>query len=48
MIIDRKQVGNKQVRTYKIKVSKKELQDVINDIFQNFKINKGITIEVKE
>jgi hypothetical protein len=48
MIIDRKQVGNKQVRTYKIKVSKKELQEVINDIFQNFKINKGITIEVKE
>jgi hypothetical protein len=48
MIIDRKQVGSKQVRTYKIKVTKKELQEVINDVLQNYKINKSITIKVEE
>jgi len=48
MIIDRKQVGSKQVRTYKTKIAKKELQEVINDVLQNYKINKSITIKVEE
>jgi hypothetical protein len=48
MIIDRKQVGSKQVRTYKTKITKKELQEVINDVLQNYKINKSITIKVEE
>ncbi len=48
MIIDRKKIGNKQVRTYKAKVAKKELEYVLNDILASYKINKTISIEVKE
>ncbi len=48
MIINRKKVGNKQVRIYKSKVSKKELQDVINDILESYKTNQNVSIEVTE
>ena len=48
MIIDRKQVGSKKVRTYKLKLVKKELEAVLEDILSAYKINKNISIEVKE
>ena len=48
MIIERKKVGSKQVRTYKSKVSKKELDEVINDILASYKINRTISIKVEE
>jgi hypothetical protein len=48
MIIDRKKVGNKQIRSYEIKLTKKEFDEVKNDIFDNFKINKTITIKISE
>lgn len=48
MIIDRKKVGNKQVRGYEIKLTKKNFEEVKNDIFDNFKINKTITIKISE
>lgn len=48
MIIERKKVGGKQVRIYKSKVSKKELDEVINDILATYKINKTISIKVDE
>jgi len=48
MIIDRKQVGSKQIRTYKTKVVKKELDALLEDILSAYKINKNVVIEVKE
>ena len=48
MIIERKKVGSKQVRIYKPKVSKKDLQEVITDVLASYKINKTITIKVEE
>jgi hypothetical protein len=48
MIIDRKKVGNKQIRTYKMKLIKKELDAVLEDILGAYKINKNVVIEVKE
>jgi hypothetical protein len=48
MIIDRKKVGSKEVRTYKTKLTKKELDGIVSDILGNFKLNKNISIEVKE
>jgi len=48
MIIDRKKVGSKQIRTYKLKLVKKELEAVLEDILSAYKINKNISIEVKE
>jgi hypothetical protein len=48
MIIDRKKVGNKQIRTYKMKLVKKELDAVAEDILGAYKINKNVVIEVKE
>ena len=48
MIIERKQVGNRQVRTYTTKIAKKDLQEVINDVLASYKINKTITIKVEE
>jgi len=48
MIIDRKKLGNKQVRGYEIKLTKKNFEEVKNDIFDNFKINKTITIKISE
>ncbi len=48
MKIDRRKVGNKQVRTYQTKVSKKELEYVLTDILESYKINRTISIEVKE
>jgi hypothetical protein len=47
MIIDRKQVGNRQVRTYTTKIAKKDLQEVLTDILASYKINKTITIKVE-
>ena len=46
MIIDRKKVGNKQIRGYEIKLTKKTFEEVKNDIFDNFNINKTITINI--
>ncbi len=48
MIINRKKVGSKQVRIYKSKVSKKELEMVMNDILASYKINRTISIQVDE
>ncbi len=48
MVIDRKKVGSKQIRSYKIKLTKKELDAVVEDILGAYKINKIINIEVKE
>jgi hypothetical protein len=48
MVIERKKVGNKQVRTYKMKSVKKELDAVVEDILGAYKINKNVVIEVKE
>jgi hypothetical protein len=48
MVIDRKQVGSKQIRTYKTIVTKKEINAVVEDILSAYKINKKVAIEVKE
>ncbi len=48
MIINRKKVGSKHVRIYKSKVSKKELENVMNDILSSYKINRTISIQVDE
>lgn len=46
MKIDIHKNGNNQVRTYTTKSSKKELQDVINDILGSYKINTQVIIEI--
>ena len=47
MNIDIKTQGNKQIRSYKVKVHKDELKDVIEDILSQYQRNKFISIEVK-
>ena len=47
MNIDIKTQGNKQIRSYKVKVNKDELKDVIEDILSQYQRNKFISIEVK-
>jgi len=48
VVIDRKQVGSKQIRTYKTKVTKKEINAVLEDLLGAYKINRNVVIEVKE
>ena len=47
MNIDIKTQGNKQIRSYKVKVHKDELKDVVEDILSQYQRNKLISIEVK-
>jgi hypothetical protein len=47
MNIDIKTQGNKQIRSYKVKVNKDELKDVVEDILSQYQRNKLISIEVK-
>ena len=47
MNIDIKTQGNKQIRSYKVKVNKDELKDVVEDILSQYQRNKFISIEVK-
>ena len=47
MNIDIKTQGNKQIRSYKVKVHKDELKDVVEDILSQYQRNKFISIEVK-
>ena len=48
MVVDIKQIGSKQLRTYQAKIAKKDLQEVITDVLKNYKSNKAITIKVEE
>jgi|APSaa5957512493_1039668.scaffolds.fasta_scaffold237084_2 hypothetical protein len=48
MLIDIKQIGSKQVRTYQTKIAKKDLQEVVADVLKHYKSNKTITIKVEE
>ena len=47
MNIETKTQGNKQIRSYKVKVKKDELKDVVEDILSQYQRNKLISIEVK-
>lgn len=47
MNIETKTQGNKQIRSYKVKVHKDELKDVVEDILSQYQRNKLISIEVK-
>ena len=47
MIVDIKTQGNKQIRNYKVKVNKNELNLIVEDILSTLPRNKNIQIEVK-
>ncbi len=47
MIVDIKTKGSKQIRAYKVKVNKNELNLIVEDILSTLPKNKNIQIEVK-